>query len=167
MPEKLARRHFAKSIRAQQLLVEALRQNGQLARALAHAAEGDNGNTPLHAAARWDHQGAEHAVRLLGQARADLELKNAEGCTALVMALRRFGQNGKVASALKELGAREPPLEAVDPLAGALGGCVRPLVWAPAAAGVRGRGRRRGGDAAATVAVASIAGGSLKTSGRP
>ncbi|CAE8735661.1 unnamed protein product, partial [Polarella glacialis] len=128
LSESLRRRHFARNIRAQELLVECLRSRGLLAEALVHCASGDNGNTPLHSVARWDHLGAQHAVRLLVSAGANLEAENAEGHTPLAMSLRRFGAGGKVASLLRELGAKDPAGSGFkDPLAQAIGGCVRPL----------------------------------------
>merc|ERR1712048_703950 len=123
----LVQRRFAKSIRAQDLLLEFLRNHDQVTSAVQHAAAGDSGNTPLHAVARWNHPGAEHAARLLVSARADIEQRNAEGRTPLAIAMRRYGRNGKVVKVLQESGAKEPPREE-DYLAEALGGCVRPLL---------------------------------------
>jgi len=123
----LLRRHFAKSDRARELLTGALRERGQLAAAVAAEAAGDLQCTPLHAVARWDHPGAAHAAQLLVEARADLEKKNGDGRTALAMAIRRYGKEGRVASLLRRMGAAEPAEGAVDELAKALGGCVRPL----------------------------------------
>lgn len=128
LPEGLARRHFARSMKAQELLVDELKKRGHLDRAKAHAAAGDNGNTPLHAVARWDHLGAVNAARLLLGAKADVEAKNDEGRTPLAIALRRYGRDGKVVALLREHGAKEPPAGTEDPFAGALGGCVRPLL---------------------------------------
>lgn len=124
----LARRHFARSFKTQEVLVDALRERGQLSTALAHMASGDVGNTSLHSVARFDHQGAEHAVQLLLDSRAAIEAKNTEGRTPLALAARRHGINSRVAELLKKSGAEVPPPEVVDPLAGALGGCVRPLI---------------------------------------
>jgi len=127
MPPALVARHFARSIKAQKAMMEALVGRGQLAQALSHAASGDNGNTPLHGVARCDHYGAEHAVKLLCNARADLEAKNTDGQTAYAMSARRYGREGRVAKLLRDLGAQEGPSAGVDALANALGGCVRPI----------------------------------------
>jgi ankyrin repeat protein len=127
MPPALVARHFARSIKAQKAMMEALVGRGQLAQALSHAASGDNGNTPLHGVARWDHYGAEHAVKLLCNARADLEAKNTDGQTAYAMAVRRYGREGRVAKLLRDLGAQEGAAAGMDALAHALGGCVRPI----------------------------------------
>merc|ERR1719499_445991 len=108
-------------------MMEALVGRGQLAQALSHAASGDNGNTPLHGVARCDHYGAEHAVKLLCNARADLEAKNADGQTAYAMSTRRYGREGRVAKLLRELGAQEGSAAVMDALANALGGCARPI----------------------------------------
>jgi len=128
LPPALEKRHFARSLRAQDHLVESLRARGLLSAALSHRACNDFGNTPLHSTARWDHVGAQHAVELLVSAKADLELQNEEGKTALSISLRRYGQSGKVAALLRKFGAQESlaSQEQVD-FAGALGGYVRPL----------------------------------------
>eukprot|EP00933_Yihiella_yeosuensis_P007546 TRINITY_DN11262_c1_g2_i1.p1 TRINITY_DN11262_c1_g2~~TRINITY_DN11262_c1_g2_i1.p1 ORF type:complete len:326 (+),score=76.87 TRINITY_DN11262_c1_g2_i1:2-979(+) len=128
LPPALARRHFARSLKAQEILVENLRVRGTLSAAVAAKAEGDAGNTPLHSVARWDHLGSQNAVRLLAAAKADLNAKNAEGRSALAISVKRFGASGKVAQLLRELGAEEALPGAEDSLAGAIGGCVRPLV---------------------------------------
>jgi len=125
----LEKRHFARSIRVQEILIETLRERGQLAAALAHKASGDGDNTALHAVARWDHLGAASAARLLAEARADLEMRNGEGRTALALSVRRHGRGGRLATTLRGLGAREPEAsECADFLASALGGRVIPLV---------------------------------------
>lgn len=116
----LEKRHFSRSVRTQSELVEALRRTGQLEAALKHAAAGDFNNTPLHCVAHWNHYGAEHAAGLLIEARADMECLNAEERTALEIATRRYGDDGRVAKLLIERGARparpktqELPAEAV------------------------------------------------------
>eukprot|EP00438_Fugacium_kawagutii_P002084 Skav203257 [mRNA] locus=scaffold1000:51033:72579:+ [translate_table: standard] len=83
LPPHLERRHFARSMRAQEVLLEALSNRGLLPAALGHKASGDMQNTPLHAVVRNDHMGAQHAVQLLAKARADLEAQNEEGRTPL------------------------------------------------------------------------------------
>lgn len=131
LPPQLEKRHFARSMRAQEVLLEALHSKGLLTAALAHKASGDMQNTPLHAVVRNDHMGAQHAVRLLAKARADLEAQNEEGRTPLSLSMRRYGRTGKVCQLLTELGAKEPAEPAatlVGDLAGALGGYLRPLV---------------------------------------
>jgi len=128
LPPALERRHFARSMKALDVLLAAHRVQGTLPDAVAHRADGDLRNTPLHAAARWDHLGALHAVRQLASARADLEARNGEDRTPLAVAMRRYGPDGKVPRLLRELGAQPPPAETVADFARALGGCVRPLV---------------------------------------
>jgi len=114
IPPALQRRHFARSFKAQESLLSALRASGKLESAVRHVAEGDLQNSPLHAVARRDHLGAANAARLLAEARADLEQRNADGHTPLMVALRRHkGNGGAVATALREAGAREPPQEAM------------------------------------------------------
>ncbi|CAK9060528.1 unnamed protein product [Durusdinium trenchii] len=131
LPPALSSRHFAKTFRAQTRLLEALAQRQQLAAALAHRAEGDLRNTPLHSVARHCHPGALHAVELLVNARADMEATNEEGKTPLAISLRRFGATSPVVALLRRLGARAPdadaPSSGAAALAGALGGDVRPL----------------------------------------
>lgn len=127
LPPQLEKRHFARSMRAQEVLLEALHSKGLLTAALAHKASGDMQNTPLHAVVRNDHMGAQHAVQLLAKARADLEAQNEEGQTPLSLSMRRYGRTGKVCQLLRELGAKEPAALPGD-LAGALGGYLRPLV---------------------------------------
>lgn len=127
----LERRHHARSMRAQGQLVENLRVSGLLSAAVAHRASGDVGNTPLHSVARWDHLGAQNAVQLLVRVRADLEVKNEEGRTALSIALRRHGKSGKVAKLLRQLGAQEQKEEdeaQKEDIVAALGGRVLPLI---------------------------------------
>lgn len=115
----MAKRHFARSFRAQEALVEALRRTGELDKALKHAALGDNGNMPLHSVAHWDHLGAQNAIRLLLAARAEAGQKNGDGNTPLDIARRRYKDTGKVAKILEEhLGtaaaAAAPPAKDVD-----------------------------------------------------
>jgi len=124
--EPMMRRHFQRSMKTQELLIDALRHRGQLANALEHRAAGDQGNTPLHCVARWNHLGAANAVQLLVEARADMEASNEDGWTPLTVACRHGAGSGQVAAALRSLGAKEPTPEMAS-LAGALGGCVRPL----------------------------------------
>ena len=80
-------------MRAQEVLLEALSNKGLLAAALAHKASGDTKNTPLHTVVRNDHMGAQHAVRLLVKARADLEAQNEEGQTPLSLSMRRYSDD--------------------------------------------------------------------------
>lgn len=129
------RRHFAKSIRSQELLVEALRSRSQLEAAMRHGANGECDGTPLHAAARSNHFGAENAVRLLVQARAEIDQTDADGRSALSVAILNHGPAGRIASVLRELGASEVqkaeakvPELVEDALSRVLGGCIRPLV---------------------------------------
>lgn len=133
MAPMVERLHFARSLRVQQILMEALSASGDLENIINKTA-GDGGNTALHSAARSDHLGACNAVRLLVGARADLERENSVGWTPLAMAVRR-GCN-RVAEVLRELGAEEvpvPPLAmGVDPcahdaFAAAIGGQVRTI----------------------------------------
>jgi len=124
LPLALVARHFSRSFKAQKLLIDAYRSTGRLGDALSHVAE--SSGTALHAVAKSNHPGAVHAVELLVNARADLEGKDADGRTALDVALRR-DKRSKVAVVLRALGAQEPPV-AEDPLAAVLGGRVRPLL---------------------------------------
>eukprot|EP00927_Polykrikos_kofoidii_P031492 TRINITY_DN27067_c0_g1_i1.p1 TRINITY_DN27067_c0_g1~~TRINITY_DN27067_c0_g1_i1.p1 ORF type:complete len:692 (+),score=124.95 TRINITY_DN27067_c0_g1_i1:73-2076(+) len=127
------KRHFARSMRAQEILISALRARGQLEAAVKHGAAGDGGNLPLHAVSRWNHLGAVNAVKLLVAAGADIEGKDSDGRTALALAVRRHIHRvgisgGQVGEALRSLGAAEPLSQnVVDPFAGAVGGCVRQL----------------------------------------
>lgn len=127
LPPPLEKRHFARSVQAMDLLLQALSSHGTLSSALAHRAQGDLQNSALHAVARWDHLGAQEAVRRLAAARADLDAKNGEDRTPLAVALRRYGAEGKVATMLRDLGATPPAADASADFARALGGCVRPL----------------------------------------
>jgi len=153
--EAMTRRHFLRSDKAREVLLAALRESGELAVALDHKAAASGGGTPLHAAARHNHPGAVHAVRLLAEARANTESRDAEDRTPLALAIRHHGAGSKVAATLREMGAKEctdartemsacslqPTSEQPsmasgsacaagpeeDPLAQALGGLVRPL----------------------------------------
>jgi len=149
LPPALTRRHFARSIRAQEQLVECLRARDLLSAALAHRAFNDVGNTPLHAVARWDHAGAQNAAKLLASSRADLELVNEEGRTALSISTRRYGRTGQVATLLRSLGAQEQSPGQQEDLAGALGGYARPLVPQQGAAACPGTSGAMEVDAAA------------------
>jgi len=132
MAPMVERLHFARSLRVQQILMEALSASDL--ENIINKTAGDGGNTALHSAARSDHLGACNVVRLLVGARADLERENSVGWTPLAMAVRR-GCN-RVAEVLRELGAEEvpvPPLAmGVDPcahdaFAAAIGGQVRTI----------------------------------------
>lgn len=127
LPPPLEKRHFARSVQAMDLLLTTLSSHGALTSALAHRAQGDLQNSALHAVARWDHLGAQEAVRRLAAARADLDAKNGEDRTPLAVAMRRYGAQGKVATMLRDLGATPPAADASADFARALGGCVRPL----------------------------------------
>mmetsp|Transcript_65556 Transcript_65556/g.213483 ORF Transcript_65556/g.213483 Transcript_65556/m.213483 type:complete len:653 (+) Transcript_65556:51-2009(+) len=127
MPATFLKRHFARSFRVQQLLLDTLRSRGQLAAALRHASDHD-GNMPLHAVALRNHLGAAHAARLLVEANAELEGRNADGRTPLCLAIKRYGSKGLVAKALLQLGARKPEQDDTALLPGALGGQVQSLV---------------------------------------
>mmetsp|Transcript_23021 Transcript_23021/g.64743 ORF Transcript_23021/g.64743 Transcript_23021/m.64743 type:complete len:653 (-) Transcript_23021:108-2066(-) len=127
MPATFLKRHFARSFRVQQLLLDTLRSRGQLAAALRHASDHD-GNMPLHAVALRNHLGAAHAARLLVEANAELEGRNADGRTPLCLAIKRYGSEGLVAKALLQLGARKPEQDDTALLPGALGGQVQSLV---------------------------------------
>jgi len=125
-PDSMAKRHFSRSFRVQRELIAALRDRGQLSAALSHTNISDGG-MPLHAVARWNHLGAANAAKLLVEARADMEAKNADGRTPLAVASRRFGSDGLVAKTLLESGAQAQAVESQDPLATVLGGQVRSL----------------------------------------
>merc|ERR550537_359590 len=107
MAPMVERLHFARSLRAQQLLLDILGGSGHL-ESIINKTAGDGGNTALHHAVRSDHLGASNAVNLLVSARADLERQNSVGWTPLAMAVRR-GCN-RVAEVLRELGAEEVPV---------------------------------------------------------
>lgn len=94
LPPLLTKLHFAKPMRAQELLIEAYKNQEKMAAALLH-------NAPLHSVARWDHPGAENAARLLIAAHANAEQVDAEGQTALTVAVQRFGPTGQVATLLR------------------------------------------------------------------
>lgn len=137
MPATFLKRHFARSFRVQQLLLDTLRNRGQLVAAMRHASDHD-GNMPLHAVALRNHLGAAHAARLLVEANAELEGRNADGRTPLCLAIKRYGSEGLVAKALLQLGARKPEEDDTALLPGALGGQVQSLVQsAPAGLIVR------------------------------
>lgn len=105
--ESAVKRHFAKSNRTRELLLEAHQERGQLAAALSHKAAGSNDSTALHAVARHDHPGALHALQLLADARANLESTDADGRSALAVAIRHNGDRGGIAMKLRSLGAAE------------------------------------------------------------
>eukprot|EP00929_Paragymnodinium_shiwhaense_P106210 TRINITY_DN7141_c0_g1_i1.p1 TRINITY_DN7141_c0_g1~~TRINITY_DN7141_c0_g1_i1.p1 ORF type:complete len:688 (+),score=171.41 TRINITY_DN7141_c0_g1_i1:71-2134(+) len=130
-PPAMLRRHFARSLRTQEILIDELRNRGQLGEAVGHRAANDLNNTPLHSIVRNNHIGSVNAVRLLASAKADLEAKNAEGKTPLTIALRREKNGGEVGAALRALGASEPVVSEESALAGAMGGCLRPLTMLP------------------------------------
>lgn len=148
--DAVIKRHFGRSDRMRELLLAALKDQGHLIAALDYKAAASSGGTPLHAAVRHGHPGALHAVRLLAESRANLEAIDAEGRTPMAVAMRYHGRGSRVVAALKELGAAECAEEdkltlpastllsaqpatlagsssAEDPLAKALGGCIRSI----------------------------------------